>query len=83
MVEFEPNFNPRKEDLKPRDSFLNKKSGIAAAREEKKNEKSEYTDPKWFSGPEYIPREHSIDVKGFGKNPNLKKWSKRIKAHIH
>jgi hypothetical protein len=65
MVEFQPNRNLREENLKPRDSLLDKGTKTVS-------QQREYTESKWFSGPEYIPREHSIDVKGFGKNPNLK-----------
>jgi hypothetical protein len=65
MVEFQPNCNLREENLKPRDSLLDKSTKTVS-------QQRQYTEPKWFSGPEYIPREHSIDVKGFGKNPNLK-----------
>jgi len=31
----------------------------------------------WFSGPEYIPREHSFDVSGFGKNPKVDQSSSK------
>lgn len=72
LTKKEVNFQDIKSTTNNNSTFKNKNSGGDAARSGVTGRTN------WFSGPEYIPREHSIDVSGFGRNPGANRDGKKL-----